>query len=195
MDEIVDAATGLFGARGIKGTTIAAIAERVGLTDAGVLHHFPTKAALVEAALERGLQHQIAQLQEFIAPGGLEAIRGMAAWGQTVEESPELVALQVAMSAEAIFADSPLHDYAVQRYRNVHDLAAGLIREGIDRGEIRPEADAEFEASALIAYLDGVRLQWFLASGEFELAAHVRHYVELLVDRLARQPRPGKARR
>lgn len=183
--DIVDAALHLFGARGIKSTTIAAVAGRVGITDAGLLHHFPSKAALVEAVLDHGMQLQIDQFREFIGPGGLEALRAMAEWGATMEESPELVALQIAMSAEAAFPDSPLHDYMIGRYRNVHGLAVGLIRQGIERGDIRPDVDADWEASALIAYLDGVRLQWFLAKGEFQLAAHVRHYVGLLVDRLA----------
>src|SRR5262249_49582257 len=58
VDNIVVAATELFGARGLRGTTIAAIAREVGLTDAGVLHHFPTKFAIIEAALERGLQQE-----------------------------------------------------------------------------------------------------------------------------------------
>lgn len=184
--DIVEAALQLIGARGIKGTTIAAVADRVGISDAGLLHHFPSKAALVDAVLDRGLQLQINQLGKFIGPGGLEAIRAMAEWGSTMEESPELVALQIAMSAEAAFPDSPLHEYMIGRYRNVHQLAVGLIRQGIERGEIRPDVDAEWEASALISYLDGVRLQWFLAKGEFQLAAHVRHYFGLLVERLER---------
>jgi AcrR family transcriptional regulator len=181
-----EAATHLFGARGIKGTTIAAIAGRVGLTDAGVLHHFPTKTALVEAALERGMQHQITHMRGLIAPGGLDAIKALAAWGETLEEYPEFVALQIAMSAEAIYPESSLHDYVVQRYRNLRDLAVGLIQQGIDRGEIRPDADADWEATALISYLEGVRLQWFLAHGEFPIAEHVRRYVDLLVSRLSR---------
>jgi Bacterial regulatory proteins, tetR family len=101
--DIIDAAIELFGSRGFKGTTIAAIAERVGLTDAGVLHHFPTKSVLIEAALERGL----------------------------------------------------------------------LL------------VDADWEASALVAYLDGIRLQWFYAYNRLSIKTAVQHYFDLLVERLA----------
>lgn len=183
--EIIDAAVELFGSRGFKGTTIAAIAERVGLTDAGVLHHFPTKSVLIEAALERGLLVQTTRMRELLEPGGLEAIRNMREWGSIVEESPELTSLQIVMSTEGIASDSPVRDYVQQRYKNLHDLIVGLIRQGVDRGEIRRDADADWEASALVAYLDGIRLQWFYAEDRHSLKTSVQRYFDLLVERLA----------
>src|SRR5215472_8804771 len=122
IGDIIDAAIELFGSRGFKGTTIAAIAERVGLTDAGVLHHFPTKSVLIEAALERGLLLQTTRMRELLEPGGLEAIRRMRSWGSIVKESPELTSLQIVMSTEGIASDSPVRDYVQQRYENLHDL-------------------------------------------------------------------------
>ena len=185
VGEIIDAAIELFGSRGFKGTTIAAIAERVGLTDAGVLHHFPTKSVLIEAALERGLLLQTTRMRELLEPGGLEAIRRMRGWGSIVEESPELTSLQIVMSTEGIASDSPVRDYVQQRYENLHDLIVGLIRQGVDRGEIRPEVDADWEASALVAYLDGIRLQLFYSGNRLPLDAAVQHYFDLLVERIA----------
>lgn len=185
IGDIIDAAIELFGSRGFKGTTIAAIAERVGLTDAGVLHHFPTKSVLIEAALERGLLLQTTRMRELLEPGGLEAIRRMRDWGSIVEESPELSSLQIVMSTEGIASDSPVRDYVQQRYTNLHDLIVGLIKQGVDRGEIRPEADADWEASALVAYLDGIRLQWFYADNRLSIKTAVQHYFDLLVERLA----------
>jgi len=185
VGEIIDAAIELFGSRGVKGTTIAAIAERVGLTDAGVLHHFPTKSVLIEAALERGLLLQTTRMRELLEPGGLEAIRRMRGWGSIVEESPELTSLQIVMSTEGIASDSPVRDYVQQRYENLHVLIVGLIGQGIDRGEIRPEVDADWEASALVAYLDGIRLQRFYSGKRLSLEAAVQRYFDLLVERLA----------
>lgn len=185
VGEIVDAAIELFGSRGFKGTTIAAIAERVGLTDAGVLHHFPTKSVLIEAALERGLLLQTTRMQELLEPGGLEAIRRMRNWGSIVEQSPELTSLQIVMSTEGIALDSPVRDYVEQRYANLHELIVGLIRQGVDRGEIRPGVDADWEASALIAYLDGIRVQWFYSDNRLSLTTAVQRYFDLLVERLA----------
>jgi AcrR family transcriptional regulator len=50
--EIVRAALEVIAERGYRGASLAAVAERVGLTQQGLLHHFPTKDALLVAVLE-----------------------------------------------------------------------------------------------------------------------------------------------
>ena len=185
--EILDIAVELFGARGLRGTSIGAVAERLGLTDSGVLHYFPTKDALIDAVVDRALERQTSQMRALVEPGGLEAIKQMAEWGAIVEETPELVALQVILSSEAILEDSTVAQQVKCRYAAVHELAAGLIRQGINRGEIRADIDADWEASAIIAYLDGIRLQWFYSNRQLPIAQAVRHYFELLVDRIAQR--------
>jgi hypothetical protein len=103
-----------------------------------------------------------------------------------VEQTPELTAFQIMLSSEAIVHGSPVADWVVRRYAAVHDFATGLIREGIERGEIRADVDADWEASALVAFLDGIRLQWFYSGRQLPIASAVRRYVELLVERLTR---------
>ena len=188
--EILDIAVELFGARGLRGTSIGAVAERLGLTDSGVLHYFPTKDALIDAVVDRALERQTSQMRALVEPGGLEAIKQMAEWGAIVEETPELVALQVILSSEAILENSTVAQQVKRRYAAIHELAAGLIRQGIDRGEIRADTDADWEASAIIAYLDGIRLQWFYSNRRYPIAQAVRHYFELLVDRIAHRTSP-----
>ena len=188
--EILDIAVELFGARGLRGTSIGAVAARLGLTDSGVLHYFPTKDALIDAAVDRALERQTSQMRALVEPGGLEAIERMSEWGAIVEETPELVALQVILSSEAILENSTVAQQVKRRYAAIHELAAGLIRQGIDRGEIRADTDADWEASAIIAYLDGIRLQWFYSNRQLPIAQAVRHYFELLVDRIAHRTSP-----
>jgi tRNA isopentenyl-2-thiomethyl-A-37 hydroxylase MiaE len=42
-----------------------------------------------------------------------------------------------------------------------------------------------YEASALCAHLDGVRLQWFYSGGQASIARSFETYVALLADRIA----------
>jgi AcrR family transcriptional regulator len=49
--KILTAAVALFSERGYDSTSLAVIAEAVGMTKAHVYHYFPTKAAILEAAL------------------------------------------------------------------------------------------------------------------------------------------------
>lgn len=51
---ILDAAEALFAERGFAGVSVREIAGRVGLNQASIYNHFPSKQALYEAVLERG---------------------------------------------------------------------------------------------------------------------------------------------
>lgn len=50
--DIVDRAAGLFARHGFEQTSVQAVADAVGLSKAGLLHHFPTKDALRRAVRE-----------------------------------------------------------------------------------------------------------------------------------------------
>ncbi|WP_334666572.1 helix-turn-helix domain-containing protein, partial [Streptomyces cyaneofuscatus] len=50
--EIMRATLEVIAERGYRGATLGAVAERVGLTQQGLLHYFPTKEALLVAVLE-----------------------------------------------------------------------------------------------------------------------------------------------
>ncbi len=51
---ILDAAEALFAERGFTGVSVREIAGRVGLNQASIYNHFPSKQALYEAVLDRG---------------------------------------------------------------------------------------------------------------------------------------------
>ena len=50
---ILDAALVLFAEQGFVRTSLSMIAERVGITHAGILHHFGSKEGVLRALLER----------------------------------------------------------------------------------------------------------------------------------------------
>src|SRR5688500_16825302 len=52
-ERIVDAAAELFAERGFHATPMTGIAEASGLSQTGLLHHFPSKEDLLAAVLER----------------------------------------------------------------------------------------------------------------------------------------------
>jgi AcrR family transcriptional regulator len=53
-DRILDRAAELFAQHGFAHTSLKTVADAVGLSKAGLLHHFPSKEALFEAAKEVG---------------------------------------------------------------------------------------------------------------------------------------------
>ncbi len=59
---ILDAAEALIKARGSEATTVEAVMRRAGLTVGGFYAHFPSKEALAQEALIRGVERSIAEL-------------------------------------------------------------------------------------------------------------------------------------
>ncbi|WP_432490862.1 TetR/AcrR family transcriptional regulator [Kineococcus gypseus] len=56
-EEILDTAAALFARHGVEHTSVQRVADATGYSKTGLLHRFPTKEALAEAALARTLAH------------------------------------------------------------------------------------------------------------------------------------------
>lgn len=182
--DIVEAATRLFSERGPDRTSIASIAAEVGISDAGVLYHFPTKQHLLMAVIEVTNTDPSHDFRSRVKPGGLAALEALGGWGEVMVQEPRHMSLHLMLSAEGIRSDPELHRYFTGRYRRVTRWIEQAIQAGIDRGEIRADVDAHVEARDYLAYLDGLRVQWHYGPST-DIAGAVRRYVENLIERVA----------
>lgn len=183
-EQILDAAVELFATTGYRGTSIAAVAERVGITDAGVLYHFNTKEELLLGVLghfDRAVEQGINE----VGVRGIELLRLMREWGAGMEATPGISSLLIRLSAENLTADSPARRFIQARYRHLLDRFTAAFAAAAAAGDLRSDLDPMHEASALIAHLDGIRLQWFLMDEAFSMADSVRTYVTGTLERLA----------
>ena len=64
---VLDAARRLFASQGFKGSSLAAIAQEAGITDAGLLYHFPAKDELSNALCDRLVALGATRVQRFEA--------------------------------------------------------------------------------------------------------------------------------
>ena len=69
---ILDTAEQLFAARGVDGVALRDLAREMGLTAPSLYNHFPSKQALYDAVLERGLQPIFKILAEAWHSGALD---------------------------------------------------------------------------------------------------------------------------
>ncbi|MGV1759799.1 TetR/AcrR family transcriptional regulator [Rhizobium sp. A22-96] len=69
--EILDHAAGLFAKHGFANTSLQQIADAVNYSKAGLLHHYPSKQALYDAAMETSRDHMetLRASVEALAPG------------------------------------------------------------------------------------------------------------------------------
>jgi AcrR family transcriptional regulator len=180
---ILQAATEVFAAHGYRGGSLALVAERVGLTPAGVLRHFKTKEALLLAVLAhrderaRGIAEELATLPP------LDAIRGAVRYAELAESEPGIAALFTVLQAEHLEAPGEAHRFFLDRSRVVRRRIARAVRQGQEDGSIRPDADPEKVGDELMAFMEGSALVWLL-DRERSLVAMYRHYLDRLASEL-----------
>lgn len=181
-EQIITAATELFSRVGYRRATILELAQASGISRTGLLHHFGSKEALLEAVLERRDAEDTARLEPTQADGtGLAALAALVELARYNASRPQLVALFAVLSAEASDTDHPAHDYFVRRYRRT----VGGVRRSLDRarraGLLAREVDPARQARALVALMDGLQVQWLLTPDEVDMAEEVRQQVQQLL--------------
>ena len=178
--EIVRAAVEVFCGSGYRKGSLRDVAERVGLSQAGVLHHFASKDHLLEAVLAWRDEESIRQMGEPL-PEGLDTLRALVRLIEHNATTPELVELHVVLSAEATSPEHPVHGYFVRRYAGILANVRQAIELAADRGEVRGDVDCASAARSLVALMDGLQLQWLLDRESVDMAAEVRRYVQSLL--------------
>lgn len=178
--QIVSAAVEVFSAAGYRKGSIRDVAEKVGLSQAGLLHHYPSKEHLLEAVLT--WRDEVSrQLIGEPLPEGLDLLRGLVKATEYNETTPELVELHVIVSAEGTSADHPLRNYFVNRYADLFERVRQAFERAADEGQLRPGVDCASAARTLIALMDGLQLQWLLDRDRVDMAGDLRHYLQPLL--------------
>lgn len=189
-EEILAIAVETFATRGYHHASLAEIAERAGLTQPGLLHHFRSKTALLSGVLELRDDSEMAQL-------GTERPRGLALLDHLVEtvrrnaEREGIVRLYAVLSAESVTEGHPAQDFFRSRYAGLRAMVVEALVEACELGETRADIDVESVANAIIAVMDGLQLQWLLAPESVDMAATTRRTIDALLAGLRTGDRPG----
>jgi AcrR family transcriptional regulator len=189
-EQILDVATAKFAELGYAQTSMARIAQDVGLTQPGLMHHFPTKKHLLVAVAERRFDI-LGQWAEEVPEDtdGTGPLRQMMRLTGMFAAQPGLIELFVLVSAEAADPTSAAHDLYVARYdRVVAALTAGF-EHSAQAGFLHPDLDYEAIARECVAVADGLQLQWVLTGGRIDLTALIRSHLERLAPVVLRSGR------
>ncbi|CAH0226244.1 TetR/AcrR family transcriptional regulator [Microbacterium sp. Bi128] len=177
---ILDAALEVFAEAGYRSGSLREIAQRVGMSEAGLLHHFPRKSALLQAVLDH--RDELARaIVDFDDDDGVETLRNLVALARHNASVPGVVELYCAVSAEATAPDHPAHDYFRRRYEEVRTsvgraferiAAAGRLASGVNPGRA---------AVSTIALMDGLQVQWLLDPTSTDMAEALAEYFRAMV--------------
>lgn len=160
----------VFGSKGYTKGSLVEIADLVGMTHAGVLHHFGTKDQLLLDVLVYRDETDVEHLEGRHIPQGLDLFRHLVATARLNERRPGIIQAFTVLSAESVTDDHPAKDYFYDRY----ELLRGQIAEALvaicDETDPPAAKDIDAAASAIIAIMDGLQIQWLLQPDAIELA-------------------------
>ena len=182
-EEIIKAATSLLAEYGFQGMTLAMVAEKVGLTEPGVLHYFPNKVALLEGVLEYRDEIDVQKYAEVINSEKVNVAELFSLLKNVVHENekiPELLQMFTMLVAESLRNDHPSHDFFVDRYRRGHEIYRKEFNELL-KTPIRSDVDPEELATLIMAMMDGLQIQWLLDPERVNLQASFDLFAKIMV--------------
>ena len=166
---ILDEAAFIVGQRGYYGFSIKELAERCGLTVAGVLHHFSSKdRLLIELLKDR--DERDAQAVWRPATDGGSALPTVDEVKQLLHDlvarnsgQPEIVRLYSMLRTESLYVEHPAHGYFRARDAGALKTFAALVAPHV--------ADPRSIARQLFALMGGLEELWLRDPTSFDLVA------------------------
>lgn len=159
-EEILSRALEVFAEKGYRKASLREIAESVGLSQAGLLHHFSSKEELFSEVLRK--RDEVDTGEAAVGEQWSDAADGLTRVIRHNAEVPGLVQLYATLSAEAADPDHPGHDYFVQRYDSIVGGMERHLRAEQEAGRVTDAVDARRLARIAIAVADGMQVQWML---------------------------------
>ena len=174
-EEILQAALVSFSEQGYRASSIRQIAQRVGLTQQGLMHHFASKEELLAEVLSL---RDTVDLERYGREDVVEGLRHVVALNAS---RPGLVRLFSVLSAESSDPEHPAHQHVAERYRTIVGILEGRLREPEGErllGGHPPDAVARL----LMATMDGLQVQWLLDE-DLDMEGPLEVLLELLLAR------------
>ncbi len=189
-EQILYAAMVVFADHGYHRASLAGIAEQVGISQTGLLHHFPTKPRLLTAVLEARDRLDREWLAE-LDPDSRTGPRLLVNLLRLVDRNRRLgglVQIYTALSGESVTDDHPARAWFTDRYGRV----TASIEDGLRGGAASLHADVDCAqvAREVVAVMDGLQLQWLLRPDEVDMVAAFRGYATRLTRSIALDPEP-----
>lgn len=179
-DDILRIAMETFATRGYHNASLAEIAERSGLTQAGVLHHFRTKAGLLTGVLELRDTSDIEALGDG-RPRGLGLLRHLVNTARVNAERKGIVRLYTVLSAESVTEGHPAQEYFRSRYAGLRAMVVTALSEAVDAGTLASDLPVESVANGIIAVMDGLQVQWLLDRPAVDMAETTEQVITALI--------------
>ena len=170
-EEILNCARSLIISSGYNGFSYADIAKVVGVRNATIHHHFPTKAELVRALIvdyRLKAQMGMVELERHVPEPGEQLRAYVHYWESCIADGTApfcicaLLAAQVPALPEEVVFEVRAH------FKTLADWIASVLEKGASQGQIKLASSASTEAESLMATVHGAMLS-ARASGDVKV--------------------------
>jgi TetR/AcrR family transcriptional regulator, transcriptional repressor of aconitase len=160
--EILDRAIEVFADKGAEGTSLRAIAEKIGVSHAALLHYFGSREELLVEVLREG-ERRHSTYGRADARVKDQVVGGMVRAAERNVTIPGFVSLYTSLLAGSLEPDKQYsREFFSARFARLRERLAELIRIGQEEGSIRRGVEPEAMAALVIAASDGLQTQWLL---------------------------------
>jgi AcrR family transcriptional regulator len=183
--QIAFAAIKLFSENGFERSRIDDVAKEAGVGKGTIYEYFKDKDALIKGAFEVLMSDVFDDMMEidFTKPSleslrdlSLSTVRAMNELGNTYIFFVEYL-LYSARAGEYHFLDEMLKGY--------RGYIATILKEGVKRGEVRPEIDVKKTAAAFAAWFDGAVFHWMISPDTVSFEEMTDSFLEMSIRGLA----------
>ena len=154
--EILDAALTVFAERGYRNTRLEDVGEAAGVTKGAIYHYFANKEDLLLRAIEQRSEEAFGRIEEIVrdrtAPVSTRLRLVVRRWFGAVTKE-RLAVVTLLLQGIAHEAPEAFRRWLAGGPTAAMRLIATLVREGQERGEFRPDADADVAARLLVSGL------------------------------------------
>ncbi len=150
------------------------------MTRPGVLHHYPSKQAVLLALLEerdQGLQLLLPDTERWTLR---ELLAGLDEVFAAILKDRELVQLAHVLTAEAASADHPARPWVVRRHTLLRQSLGTAIENSLETGELAFPVDPTALASAILGVIEGIENQWLVSPDGFDARGALRVFCDVL---------------
>ncbi len=163
IPQIVEAAVEIIAEKGIKETTLDAVAKKAGLSKGGLIHYFPTKKALIETVVKEFFS-RIFQRGKEIRDSFSDPYEQLISFVWLYNRDDPDYFNGYRMFFEIMIVASMNEEYRQVFHQWVNgwvELLKASIEKGVKKGDFKVE-DSEEAAKTISAIYQGVASRWFL---------------------------------
>lgn len=187
--EIVATAIELAGQLGPVHLSTQRLADEIGISQAAIFRHFPTKAHIWLAVAENiraFMDNNATRMQDQGATGTTALETMVTGHLGFIQHTPAIPA--ILFSQELHAENDELRAVFGELITQNHRMFSQAIGRGIAKGQFRHDLDADTAAYLVLSLIQGLAMRWSIANREFDLPTEGRRLLKLLCQGFVASP-------